>query len=198
MQTCPRVGLVSAFCSCPPSFALGFLHPRPHGRKLALGYLVPPNRPIGDLHSRPNVMSHVHDERGRSAALSKIRINERGKSTALKMKTLRSYSEVPRWKSEITRDVTSLPRTLGIEKRNRLCALCRFSFYLEQSGNHMKGKTERDGMLRGNKRPTHRQIFCANTERPPSHVASKSFQNHTVSIDASYPTAPHPLRTNQP
>ena len=62
MQTCPRVGLVSAFCSCPPSFALGFLHPRPHGRKLALGYLVPPNRPIGDLHSRPNVMSHVHEK----------------------------------------------------------------------------------------------------------------------------------------
>ena len=63
MQTYPRVGLVSAFCTCPPNFALGFLHPRPHGRKLALGYLVPPNRPIGDLHSRPNVMSYVQKSR---------------------------------------------------------------------------------------------------------------------------------------
>lgn len=61
-QTCPQVGLVSASCAYPPNFASGFLHPRPHGRKLALGYLVPPNRPIGDLHSRPNVMSHVHNK----------------------------------------------------------------------------------------------------------------------------------------
>ena len=58
-QTCPQVGLVSAFCAYPPNFASGFLHPRPHGRKLAFGYLVPPNRPIGDLHSRPCVMSCV-------------------------------------------------------------------------------------------------------------------------------------------
>lgn len=59
-QTCPQVGLVSASCAYPPNFASGFLHPRPHGRKLALGYLVPPNWPIGDLHSRPCVMSCVH------------------------------------------------------------------------------------------------------------------------------------------
>ena len=55
----PRVGLVSAFCSYPPNFALSFLHPRLRRRKLALGYLVPPNWPIGDFHSRPNVMSYV-------------------------------------------------------------------------------------------------------------------------------------------
>ena len=140
----------------------------------------------------------VNDERGKAAALGKMGMDERGKSAAFKMKTPRYYSEVPRWKLAITKDATSLPRTLGIEKCNRLCALCRFSFYLEQSGNHMKGKTERDGMLRGNKRPTHRQIFCADTERPPYHVASKSFQNHIVSIAASYQTAPHPLRTNRP
>lgn len=59
-QTCPQVGLVSASCAYPPNFASGFLHPRPHGRKLALGYLVPPNWPIGDLHSRPCVMSCIH------------------------------------------------------------------------------------------------------------------------------------------
>lgn len=62
-QTCPQVGLVSASCAYPPNFASGFLHPRPHGRKLALGYLVPPNWPIGDLHSRPCVMSCVQKER---------------------------------------------------------------------------------------------------------------------------------------
>ena len=65
LQTCPQVGLVSAFCAYPPNFASGFLHPRPHGRKLAFGYLVPPNRPIGDFHSRPCVMSCVQ-QAGRS------------------------------------------------------------------------------------------------------------------------------------
>ena len=73
LQTCPQVGLVSAFCAYPPNFASDFLHPRPHGRKLVLGYLVPPNWPIGDLHSRPCVMSCVQ------------------------MKTLHSYPEVPRY-----------------------------------------------------------------------------------------------------
>ena len=61
-QTCPQVGLVSAFCAYPPNFASDFLHPRPRGRKLVLGYLVPPNWPIGDFHSRPCVMSCVHAE----------------------------------------------------------------------------------------------------------------------------------------
>ena len=60
LQTCPQVGLVSAFCAYPPNFASDFLHPRPRGRKLVLGYLVPPNWPIGDFHSRPCVMSCVH------------------------------------------------------------------------------------------------------------------------------------------
>lgn len=59
MLTCPQVGLVSAFCAYPPNFASDFLHPRPRGRKLVLGYLVPPNWPIGDFHSRPCVMSCV-------------------------------------------------------------------------------------------------------------------------------------------
>ena len=59
LQTCPQVGLVSAFCAYPPNFASDFLHPRPRGRKLVLGYLVPPNWPIGDFHSRPCVMSCV-------------------------------------------------------------------------------------------------------------------------------------------
>ena len=63
MLTCPQVGLVSAFCAYPPNFASDFLHPRPRGRKLALGYLVPPNWPIGDFHSRPCVMSCVHRDR---------------------------------------------------------------------------------------------------------------------------------------
>ena len=58
-QTCPQVGLVSAFCACPPTFALDFLHPRPHGRKLVLNFWVPPNWPRGDLHSRADVMSSV-------------------------------------------------------------------------------------------------------------------------------------------
>ena len=62
MLTCPQVGLVSAFCAYPPNFASDFLHPRPRGRKLVLGYLVPPNWPIGDFHSRPCVMSCVHTQ----------------------------------------------------------------------------------------------------------------------------------------
>lgn len=62
MLTCPQVGLVSAFCAYPPNFASDFLHPRPRGRKLVLGYLVPPNWPIGDFHSRPCVMSCVQRE----------------------------------------------------------------------------------------------------------------------------------------
>ena len=62
MLTCPQVGLVSAFCAYPPNFASDFLHPRPRGRKLALGYLVPPNWPIGDFHSRPCVMSCVQEK----------------------------------------------------------------------------------------------------------------------------------------
>ena len=53
LQTCPQVGLVSAFCSCPPRFASGFLRPRPHGRKFTISSLVPPNWPIGDFHSSP-------------------------------------------------------------------------------------------------------------------------------------------------
>ena len=53
LQACPQVGLVSAFCSCPPRFASGFLRPRPHGRKFAISSLVPPNWPIGDFHSSP-------------------------------------------------------------------------------------------------------------------------------------------------
>lgn len=53
LQTCPQVGLISAFCSCPPRFASGFLRPRPHGRKFAISSLVPPNWPIGDFHSSP-------------------------------------------------------------------------------------------------------------------------------------------------
>ena len=64
MLTCPQVGLVSAFCAYPPNFASDFLHPRPRGRKLVLGYLVPPNWPIGDFHSRPCVMSCVQRQRG--------------------------------------------------------------------------------------------------------------------------------------
>ena len=64
LQTCPQVGLVSAFCAYPPNFASDFLHPRPRGRKLVLGYLVPPNWPIGDFHSRPCVMSCVQSGRG--------------------------------------------------------------------------------------------------------------------------------------
>ena len=70
LQTCPQVGLVSAFCAYPPNFASGFLHPRPHGRKLAFGYLVPPNWPIGDFHSRPCVMSCVQQKRPPKQATS--------------------------------------------------------------------------------------------------------------------------------
>ena len=40
----------------------------------------------------------VNDERGRTAALGKMRLDEHGKSAALKIKTPHSYSEVPRWK----------------------------------------------------------------------------------------------------
>ena len=70
LQTYPQVGLVSAFCAYPPNFASDFLHPHPHGRKLVLGYLVPPNWPIGDFHSRPCVMSCVQQkERGLTRAL---------------------------------------------------------------------------------------------------------------------------------
>ena len=64
LLTCPQVGLVSAFCAYPPNFASDFLHPRPRGRKLVLGYLVPPNWPIGDFHSRPGVMSCVQTSGG--------------------------------------------------------------------------------------------------------------------------------------
>ena len=62
LQTCPQVGLVSAFCACPPTFALDFLHPRPHGRKLVLNFWVPPNWPRRDLHSRADVMSSVQEK----------------------------------------------------------------------------------------------------------------------------------------
>ena len=74
LLTCPQVGLVSAFCAYPPNFASDFLHPRPRGRKLVLGYLVPPNWPIGDFHSRPCVMSCVHTKarRTRSGPLSRV------------------------------------------------------------------------------------------------------------------------------
>ena len=68
MLTCPQVGLVSAFCAYPPNFASDFLHPRPRGRKLVLGYLVPPNWPIGDFHSRPCVMSCVQKKRPTASA----------------------------------------------------------------------------------------------------------------------------------
>ena len=59
MLACPREGLVSAFCSCPPGFASDFLRPHPRGCKFVFGYLVPPNWPIGDFHSRPCIMSCV-------------------------------------------------------------------------------------------------------------------------------------------
>ena len=67
-QACPQVGLVSAFCACPPTFALDFLHPRPRGRKLVLNFWVPPNWPRGDLHSRADVMSSVPNEGPRISA----------------------------------------------------------------------------------------------------------------------------------
>ena len=51
-QTYPHKSLVSISCSCPPNFVLDFLHPHPHGCKLVLNYLIPPNRLIGDFHSR--------------------------------------------------------------------------------------------------------------------------------------------------
>jgi len=59
MLACPREGLVSAFCSCPPNFASDFLRPHPRGCRFVFGYLVPPNWPIGDFHSRPCIMSCV-------------------------------------------------------------------------------------------------------------------------------------------
>ena len=65
LQACPQVGLVSAFCSCPPRFASGFLRPRPHGRKFAISSLVPPNWPIGDFHSSP-VSCPTYKARGAS------------------------------------------------------------------------------------------------------------------------------------
>ena len=52
LPTCPQVGLVSISCSCPPSFVLDFLHPLPRGGKLVFDCLIPPNRLIGDFHSR--------------------------------------------------------------------------------------------------------------------------------------------------
>ena len=51
-QTYPHKSLVSISCSCPPNFVLDFLHPHPHGCKLVLNYLIPPNWLIGDFHSR--------------------------------------------------------------------------------------------------------------------------------------------------
>ena len=51
----------------------------------------------------------VNDERGRTAALGKMRLDERGKSAALKIKTLRPYSEVPRWELEIMQDAAKVP-----------------------------------------------------------------------------------------
>ena len=74
LQTCPQVGLVSAFCAYPPNFASDFLHPRPRGRKLVLGYLVPPNWPIGDFHSRPCVMSCVQ-QNGRPVRATRSRFS---------------------------------------------------------------------------------------------------------------------------
>ena len=46
--------------------------------------------------------------RGKTAALGKIRVDERGKTAALKMKTPRSYSEVPRWKLNLQQSVFKL------------------------------------------------------------------------------------------
>ena len=87
-----------------------------------------------------------------------MRVDERGKSAALKMKTPRSYSEVPRWELAITKDATSLPRTLGIEKRNRLCAL-RFASGLP-FGQSYPTKTRRVffGAFRSPERGTHMKI----------------------------------------
>ena len=45
----------------------------------------------------------MNDERGRTAAQSEMRVDERGKSAALKMKTPHYYSEVPRWKLDLPR-----------------------------------------------------------------------------------------------
>lgn len=64
LQTCPHMSLVSISCSCPPNFVLDFLHPHPHGCKLVLNYLIPPNWLIGDFHSRYCVMSCVQSSRG--------------------------------------------------------------------------------------------------------------------------------------
>lgn len=73
MLACPREGLVSAFCSCPPSFASDFLRPHPRGCKFVFYSRVPPNRPLGDFHSRPSAMSSVPKiGRGENAAPSEI------------------------------------------------------------------------------------------------------------------------------
>ena len=47
-----------------------------------------------NLHGNSFLLG-VNDERGKSAALGKMRMDERGRTAALKMKTPRSYSEVP-------------------------------------------------------------------------------------------------------
>ena len=52
----------------------------------------------------------MNDERGRTAALSEMRVDERGKTAALKMKTPRSYSDVLRWELAIMKDAAKLPR----------------------------------------------------------------------------------------
>ena len=52
----------------------------------------------------------VNNERGRTAALGKMRLDERGKTAALKMKTPRSYSDVLRWELAIMKDAAKLPR----------------------------------------------------------------------------------------
>ena len=88
MLTCPQVGLVSAFCAYPPNFASDFLHPRPRGRKLALGYLVPPNWPIGDFHSRPCIMSCVLKKAHRLSM--RHRHLEKSKPTSIKNNSYKS------------------------------------------------------------------------------------------------------------
>ncbi len=48
--------------------------------------------------------------RGKTSALDETEMNERGKTAALKMKTPRSYSEVPRLGLAITKDAAKTPR----------------------------------------------------------------------------------------
>ena len=67
LLSCPREGLVSAFC--PTGFASGFLRPHPRGCKFVFGCLVPPNWPIGDFHSRPCIMSCVQTKEAARAPL---------------------------------------------------------------------------------------------------------------------------------